>query len=216
MASVIQTKTGNGASPLSVTFDSNLASGNIVIACCMDNNAPETFTISGSQQNDFTSQIANEANSRHAEIFTAIAKSGAQTVTLTRAGSNFLELDLIEVNGISGTASAVASGAITGTAYSLPSTTFTGTPFLLASFANGANQPYTAGTGFTLFSGVDGSYTNEYTGSGITSPTTFPMTATGTGAGAGAGVVFPAVAAAAAVFWASSSKRLARSGRRTR
>lgn len=223
MVSVVQSKQSTAStSPISVLFDNNLVSGNLIAVVAGEYNsvnaAPETPTISGSQSNTWTLLGSSSQNvpteSVSTYIWYTIAKSGAETVTVTFTGTPFnnLGVSIHELNGVGdGTNfSAASSGVGSSTSMTCASTSFPNSSILIAGYiTDNAGSSLSGGTNYTK-TGTDTGYSAEYSTTD-TSPTTFPMT-TSTGIWAGVGAWFSANSLAAVKFFESGSKRLYRRG----
>jgi hypothetical protein len=105
--------------------------------------------------------------------------SGSDTVTVKLTfPSTYFDVFIFEVSGITTPTASTGTGAGTGTAVATSSTSFTTEGFLIGTLETFRVDTLTAGSGFTASAEPSGDLfsLNEYSTSGVSSPTTFPAT----------------------------------------
>jgi len=172
------------SSTLSVSFTSNVASGDVIVVGVVI--AGASFTLSSltdSLGSSFTQAVTStNAPPPTVYIFYAtFSSSGAEIVTATfSAAAPAQSVYIYEISGVKTTGVATATGSGQGTSISTSSpVTFQTGAFLLGIIAtNSFGGTATAGTGFTLSADNSGRAVThaQYSISGIASPTNFPAT----------------------------------------
>ena len=174
-------------SPLSVSFPSNVASGDVVVVTVLVtsgtlNSIADTLLSSFTQTASFSSSFCSACYIYYATL----TSSGADTINLTPTASTLMIGYVFEVSGVAAppTVTAVSSGV--GSSISTSSTAFQSGAFLLGTFiASPSFAPFSAGSGFTFSPSpplpIASSLFEEYPISSVASPTTFPASQAGAG-----------------------------------
>jgi len=190
-------------STLSVSFSSNVASGNVVVAAVVSADAawnppPTVTSVGDSLGSSFTQAVTASHGLKYAYIYYAtLTSSGPDTATVTFSSdisdvNGFAYLYIYEVSGVTttGVATGTGSGTFSDTLAHSIGTSSTGPfqpgAFLVAIMANDIlSSSWVAGSGFQLSPPPhsDGTVDQfvllskaEYSTSGVSSPTTFPAT----------------------------------------
>ena len=172
------------SSTLSVSFPSNVASGDVIVVGVVV--ADASFALS-SLTDSLGSSFTQAVTSTNAPpplvyiYYATLSSSGADVVTATFSAAAPAEsVYIYEVSGVTTVGLATATGSGTGTSISTSSPVFFQTgAFLLGIIGtNGFRGNVTAGTGFTL--STDNSATGityaQYSISSVASPTSFQAT----------------------------------------
>lgn len=134
--------------------------------------------------------------------------AGADTVTASYSGTSpfATTLSIYDAKGYDPTHISCASGSGDTAAFSTTSVSFFGTPLLIASYAaDSGTDTTTPGTGFTAL--TSGGYAlNMYSTSGVSSPTTFPVTSSASQEWAGVGCQFEPTSIPTTVISSGSNK----------
>src|ERR1044072_7038179 len=88
---LVQSKTGyTGSTPLTITFNSPVTAGNLLIVCASDNLDSDTITISDNQNNTWTKAVSHIATNWNAPVTTAViyyaVANGNNTPAVTITG----------------------------------------------------------------------------------------------------------------------------------
>jgi hypothetical protein len=164
------------------------------------------YSFSAGATDSISSSYSQVTSSNNNGIYTyvwdaTLSKSGSDTVSVSGYPANWLELFAFEISGV--TTTQAQSGSATGACFnpcsvSTSAVNYQPGAFFLAGVADNApanTVSWTAGTGFALFQNPSlTQIATEYSISGVSSSTTFPMT--GSGAGCSNGCYWTAVGVA--------------------
>jgi hypothetical protein len=182
-----------------LAFTSPVTSGNVAVVAIADiiggTNHLSTVTDSlGSAYTIAGPDCLADANVCAWIAYATIPSSAADTVTVTMNSARTLDVFIYEASGItiSGATTGLGSSSTGSSSLSTPSTSFATQGFLVSLGKTFFSDTFTAGSGFTLSAEPAGAfYTDvQYSTSGVTSPTTFPMTISGSDNWVDIGVAF--------------------------
>lgn len=204
-ASVVQENTGSCSSPplpsscsATITLSTDVTSGDVLVVAVFDNNlAPvSSLSVTDTLSSTFTSQISQNLITGRIAIFTATpGSSGADTVTVADSTTNGIWADVFEVSGVTTAGAQTASGFnICSSSGDCPFSTSSSIAFIPGAFLVSIVQcsdcdlnGFTPGTGFTSDTLIASNTYDQYSVSGVSSPTSFP--ATGNIADLGGGIL---------------------------
>jgi len=173
------------SSRLSVSFASNVASGDVIVVGVDVSGASfQLTTLADSLGSSFTQAVASPSNAPPPIVYiyyATLSKSGADVVTATFAAAAPMQsIYIYEVAGVKTAGLAVSTGSGTGTSISTSSSvTFQDGAFLLGVIGtNSFGANVTAGVGFTLSTNNSGRSVAfaQYSISGVSSPANFEAT----------------------------------------
>jgi hypothetical protein len=174
-----------GVTSGALAFTSSVTSGNVAVVAIsdIDNGVDDLSTVGDSLGSAYTiagPECLTNANACVWIAYAAITTSGADTVTVTMSTTRIFDVFMYEVSGIttSGATTGLGSSSTGSSSLSTSSTSFTTEGFLVSLGKAFNADTFTAGSGFTLSAEPSGTLYSDtqYSTSGVTSPTTFPMT----------------------------------------
>lgn len=176
------------ASSFDLGFNSPVTSGDMVVVAFDLDFSPTVILVFGGSGQTYTQAVSSNTNQAHAYLYYAtLTAGGPYSVGVSYAGAppgSGYEINIYEISGVTASTMAAGSGSgFTGLQNSLfnataSSTAFSPGAFLVGSiaFSNGFSTYAAAGPRFALSNSAAGEGYTEYSASGVSSPTTFPIT----------------------------------------
>jgi len=186
------------ATSASKAFASSVTANDFLVMALATSVAVTSLAVSGGCSGTWTQAGTTATNTAQAEIYyCSSASGGTTTISLSWTTAARYTMGIYDSTSYTATGLTCNTGTGTGTAYAVTSTAFSGSPLLIATYGTSARPAsgatITAGASFALNPATARLYGyTEYSTSGVTTPTTFPMAASGSLTWAGVGCGFPA------------------------